>query len=392
MTNDIVIPCCIGAWYATHHLGWDKLILQTPVQMVWLLFAMTFKVNGLCNTINLAMRALPPSAYYPIPLIGPIVAGVVQGSMGMLLPFDKGLSPIQSGTPVTMQRALIGAISYHLIINDTHGILGRTVRIITGRIGETDMRLLLVIFWFCISAQQTLFGPHVNFMTPVYSFIYRIFKIKSTNSPSAAYVTRSGPSVWRMFIKRIRTTIGPYRDHIQATVIVTAVCVFVLARAPPSQITQRQHMALSKPLVGSCVAVSAIRDCIPYSMKASLSQENDSTLVTLHVEELASAFFWTYPVPTREVWRLMIPISSSKHMLTDGSDMVLHISARSELRISSIANDKVMELLWESRPFCVISGTDNSWNSNVVSISLNASTGIPYITCHDKSKMELTQF
>jgi hypothetical protein len=48
--------------------------------------------------------------------------------MGMFYPLDKGLTPIANGTPWVIQGAIISSVFYHLMINDTIGILGVTLR------------------------------------------------------------------------------------------------------------------------------------------------------------------------------------------------------------------------------------------------------------------------
>lgn len=48
--------------------------------------------------------------------------------MGLFYPLDKGLNPIANGTPWVIQGAIISSIFYHLMVNDTTGILGTTLR------------------------------------------------------------------------------------------------------------------------------------------------------------------------------------------------------------------------------------------------------------------------
>eukprot|EP00603_Paraphysomonas_imperforata_P015917 CAMPEP_0114470952 /NCGR_PEP_ID=MMETSP0104-20121206/11542_1 /TAXON_ID=37642 ORGANISM="Paraphysomonas imperforata, Strain PA2" /NCGR_SAMPLE_ID=MMETSP0104 /ASSEMBLY_ACC=CAM_ASM_000202 /LENGTH=145 /DNA_ID=CAMNT_0001644743 /DNA_START=42 /DNA_END=479 /DNA_ORIENTATION=- len=77
-----------------------------------------------------AHAALLPSSdpYYPIPLVGPILAGAMTGSLGMFAPLDKGLAAVKTRVPWPLQGALITAGVYHLTIHDAEGYLGVWLR------------------------------------------------------------------------------------------------------------------------------------------------------------------------------------------------------------------------------------------------------------------------
>ena len=99
--------------------------MQKPVRVLWTVFATVFRVHSACNMTAAAASTLTPGALYPIPLVGPVVAGTLVGSLGAFLPFDKGLSPIASGTPWPVQQAFLTSLFFQFLVNDKTGIVGR---------------------------------------------------------------------------------------------------------------------------------------------------------------------------------------------------------------------------------------------------------------------------
>ena len=53
-------------------------------------------------------------------------------TLGMFQPFDKGLTAIKESMPWPLQCAVVNATVFHLLINDTEGVLGFYLRRATG--------------------------------------------------------------------------------------------------------------------------------------------------------------------------------------------------------------------------------------------------------------------
>ena len=125
LANDLAIPFAIVLWYLTHYV-WDMhaVLMMKPVRVLWTFFGTVFRVHSACNTSAAAASTLTPGAYYPIPLIGPVIAGTLVGSLGAFLPFDKGLAPISSGTPWPIQQAFLTSLFFHFLVTDKAGFVG----------------------------------------------------------------------------------------------------------------------------------------------------------------------------------------------------------------------------------------------------------------------------
>jgi hypothetical protein len=89
----------------------------------------------------LAASTIAPTQF-SFPVFGPIVCGTIAGCGGMFLPFNKGLSPIETtGLQPPMFSALVGATFFHLVTQ-------------AAKIGAIDLvdapkkAKVIVAFWF----------------------------------------------------------------------------------------------------------------------------------------------------------------------------------------------------------------------------------------------------
>ena len=75
--NDLVIPMCITCWYTIHYLGFYHVLNWKPIRIIWNILLGVFRTHAVIDTMNVALSVLTPvvKSYYPIPLIGPILAG-----------------------------------------------------------------------------------------------------------------------------------------------------------------------------------------------------------------------------------------------------------------------------------------------------------------------------
>ena len=72
-----------------------KLCKTLPGTMLITSAAQLFRAMGMMGFITTAFNELKPSAYYPIPVLGPILYGTLLGNMGAL--FTKGFNGVLSG-------------------------------------------------------------------------------------------------------------------------------------------------------------------------------------------------------------------------------------------------------------------------------------------------------
>jgi len=93
----------------------EVLELSPIFKAVVILFYETTRTYVVTLFTGLAASTIAPSQF-SFPVVGPIVCGTIAGCGGMFLPFNRGLSPIESnGLPPPAFTAFIGATLFHLV-------------------------------------------------------------------------------------------------------------------------------------------------------------------------------------------------------------------------------------------------------------------------------------
>jgi len=132
LANDLNIAGCIITFIIVNYTPGDigyKLSKSLPVVLITTMFAQLFRVGGVCGFTAMGFEAFKdkPSAYYPIPVFGPVVYATMLGNMGgfFLKGFDKYL---ENGMPWPFQNGLLCASFYHFFLHDQTGFIGVTLR------------------------------------------------------------------------------------------------------------------------------------------------------------------------------------------------------------------------------------------------------------------------
>lgn len=118
ITNgDVNITACIIAFaianYTPNDIGF-RLGNSLPVIIVTTVFSQLFRCMGLVKFISVAFNEVPPSPYYPIPVLGPILYGTMLGNMGSFL--IKGFDGhLRGGIPWPFQNGK-HLYSHHLTL------------------------------------------------------------------------------------------------------------------------------------------------------------------------------------------------------------------------------------------------------------------------------------
>lgn len=109
-SNDLNMAACIVAFVLVNYTPFDvgyKVFGSVPGQAVTAMWAQLFRALGLMKFSDVCFEAFKdnPSAYYPIPVFGPIMYGTLLGNMGGFLMkgleghFANGMPwPVQNGT------------------------------------------------------------------------------------------------------------------------------------------------------------------------------------------------------------------------------------------------------------------------------------------------------
>jgi hypothetical protein len=132
LANDLNVASCIVAFVLVNCMPFDlgfKFFKTLPVTLVIVSFAQLFRALGIIKFTTVCFEAFKetPSAYYPIPVFGPILYATLLGNMGGF--FMKGFEGhIMNGMPWPFQNGLFCASFYHFFVHDKTGIVGTTLR------------------------------------------------------------------------------------------------------------------------------------------------------------------------------------------------------------------------------------------------------------------------
>jgi len=87
LSNDLNMMACLVAFALVNYSPFDlgfKILDTLPFRVITVSFAQLFRTTGLIRFVNVCFETFKetPSAYYPIPVFGPILYGTMLGNMG----------------------------------------------------------------------------------------------------------------------------------------------------------------------------------------------------------------------------------------------------------------------------------------------------------------------
>mmetsp|Transcript_15554 Transcript_15554/g.20257 ORF Transcript_15554/g.20257 Transcript_15554/m.20257 type:complete len:320 (+) Transcript_15554:216-1175(+) len=132
IANDLVMGSCIIAYILVNLLPFDigfMFFNTLPASMMIVSSAQLFRALGTVKFLNVAFNAFKdsPSAYYPIPVFGPIIYAILLANMGPLV--LKGFEGhVCNGVPWAVQNGVFCATFYHFYANDQEGPIGTLLR------------------------------------------------------------------------------------------------------------------------------------------------------------------------------------------------------------------------------------------------------------------------
>ena len=90
-SNDNIIALCILWWYLVHNIPGVYYFLSnySIIKAIWTVGLGIFRTNAVIGVVVASNSVLTNGPYYPIPLVGPIVAGIGQ-------PFLLNLNLVQT--------------------------------------------------------------------------------------------------------------------------------------------------------------------------------------------------------------------------------------------------------------------------------------------------------
>lgn len=111
LSNDLNLASCIMAYILANYTPFDigyKLGTSIPIVIVTTMFAQLFRSLGVVKFTSVCHNAFKdsPSAYYPIPVFGPIAYGTLLGNMSGF--FLKGFHGyLENGMPWPFQNGML---------------------------------------------------------------------------------------------------------------------------------------------------------------------------------------------------------------------------------------------------------------------------------------------
>ena len=393
VANDLVVPFTLVAWYATYiDMGAAQLLNLLPVKLVWTVFAGLFRTHAVCNMVTVAAGALKAGPYYPtVPLVGPIVVGTCLGSMGQFLPFNKGLSAVEAGTPWPVQAAFMTAAFYHVMVNDVDGVVGRSARAVFGSYSEQTVRVIIASVQIATLLVQTLFAPNANLFTPVHKLLYMVFQVGGP----AADTQGKGPTATVGWSHGTRVALERAVEAGRLLVVLLVLCGHVYLTAPPTALPASGALASALTLgksVGTCQMFGYARSCRPFYLALeNVAPDAAKGGVSLQLASYAAPAQSWYSATKgaadgpAAVWHKGI----SKRPVLRGEGAVAvaaRLSPDGVLRVVATGKDSQQEeALWTSSSRCPASSVQAAAaaGGKSVYLTLDGATGRPVVHCAD---------
>lgn len=207
LANDLCFGSCIIAYLLVNCIPFDlgyQVLSLFPLKALTIMGAQLFRNRGLVSFVNIAYNAFKenPSKYYPTPIFGPILNGIILGNMGSF--FWNGFhGHLKNGMPFVVQNGLLVATSYHFVAND-QGPIGEYLRGALGYLplGEMDPALFVSIMGSlfmqltAILQMPEFLGPSFNpftfLLTPLFASTKSPTKVSTRDISSSTNKTQNG--------------------------------------------------------------------------------------------------------------------------------------------------------------------------------------------------------
>ena len=133
LSNDIFFGSCILGFAMVNYVPYGYSLCNTfPILAIINILSQVFRISGIINYSDVAYHAFKdaPSAYYPMPIFGPIIFPTLLGNMGGFIWYgiDGYLAQGGGGIPWLFQQGMACSSFYHFYAHDMHGSVGTTLR------------------------------------------------------------------------------------------------------------------------------------------------------------------------------------------------------------------------------------------------------------------------
>lgn len=116
---DTMVPLSLLAWLMVNKVPFFRKVYRQPiVQILGFALCEMFRVQTVFLLTGISVKAIGPTMYFDVPVVGPVIAGTLAGCSGLFLPFDKGLSALlQDPLPYNVVTAFLMALTFHVSLN-----------------------------------------------------------------------------------------------------------------------------------------------------------------------------------------------------------------------------------------------------------------------------------
>ncbi|KAL7578718.1 hypothetical protein ACA910_015956 [Epithemia clementina (nom. ined.)] len=130
LANDLCMACSVLAFVLVNLIPLGFRILDfLPLNILTISASNLFRSTAIPVYVTFAFQIFKekPSAYYSIPIVGPILYATLLGNMGAF--FLKGFEKhIENGMPWPIQNGIFCASFYHFYVHDQDGPIGQMLR------------------------------------------------------------------------------------------------------------------------------------------------------------------------------------------------------------------------------------------------------------------------
>jgi len=362
--NDLIVPFCVLFWYLCNTVPLvQQMLMSTPGKLVWGLFNGLFRTHTVCNIVKMAHETLPAGAFYPHPLVGPIIAGTLLGGGSNFMPLNKGLDPLKNGTPWTLQGAFMTATAFSLGVCDKTGWIGIGFRSVFGTYSEETMRSVIATIHITTILAQVLFDESANFFTPVHKLLYIVFH---ANGPTAVDQKPDTTIGWDW---KTRVSLERCIEAGRVILVVAVIMTHIFISFPSSHLVPGMGIAPGEH-IGLCHMPSLVK-CAPTSL-SFYSTTSGFKLAAYKGHTMTSP-----PAPAALSWSVDISAklsSDEKASMALGEDGVLRV-------VASTAGSKSERQLWASKSGCKTKGKGM--------VKLTLVNALPVVMCPNDETIKL---
>jgi hypothetical protein len=418
ITNDLILPISLLVWYLIHYVGLHNSFMYLPVRLIWSLGLGLFRMNSCCNIVDQANEILKASPYYPHPMVGPIFTGTAMGCVGQFFPLDKGLSPVEKGTPWAMQGAFLSAAIYQVMVYDKNGFVGAAARGTFGTHSKEDIRVFIASMHMITLVAQAVLSQDFNLFSPVHKMLYFLTQI---NEP-VRNIQKPGTVGWAYSTRKV---FEKCMNVLRVIMIISCITAHITMSQAPTALHPGSILEVGQ-MIGTCQIGGSVRGCSPYLLTVEAQRifpdavdgsrwttvyrlatyngfvppnsfsnrlhtvatnETPSTAVFQSMDSKKFAPIWTLNIDSTS------PGFNTSATSYGKSSVGLVVAVDGSLRlVESIDSDKVDVQIWVSGAHCPqVADTyrTHARASIVAGLFIHRNTGKPYIKCADGSIFDL---